>query len=229
MFKKEARALLKVVVGRCLPITLRRFMLKWRVFNPEHVALTSTVIRRNMAVDKLTVPTVSIIDNLLTRATTQTFLDTLRDFDSPRLRASVLALLNQYYTYSGSQHPSHVALAVPLVMAFSNQPREGPYLVSMFHIMLDIIPGGGPSRRDSLLVARKIVDALADLEPELFLHLSELVNRARHYQQTLDFGSTSEFSELAIFIKPWVDTCLVGFIRRDAVLFVWDQCFLTGW
>ena len=143
MFKKESRALLRVVVGRCVPVTLRRFIFKWRMFNPEHVALTSTVIRRNMAIDKLTVPTVSTIDNLLARATSQTFLDTLRDFDSPRLRSQVLALLNQYYTYSGSQHPSHVSLAVPLLTAFSNQPRQGPYLVSMFHLMLDLLPGGG--------------------------------------------------------------------------------------
>ena len=229
MFQKESRGLLKVVIGRCVPVTLRRFILKWRIFNPEHVALTSTVIRRNMAIDKLINPTVSTIENLLLRSTTQTFADALRDFNSPRLKTSVLALLNQYYTYSGSQHPSHVSLAVPLLMAFSNQPKQGPYVVSMFHLMLDILPGGGPSRKDALIVARRVVDTLAEADPELFLHLSELVNRARHYQQTLDFGSTSEFSELAIFIKPWVETCLVGFVRRDAVLFIWDQCFLTGW
>ena len=228
-FKKESRVMLKLVIGRSCPVALRRFMFKWRIFNPEHVALTSTVIRRNMAIDKLTDPTISTIDNLLARATSQTFVDSLRDFDTPRLRGHVLALLNQYYTYSGSQHPSHVALAVPLLAAFSNQPKEGPYVVSMFHLMLEMLPGGGPSRRDALIIARRIVDTLADKEPELFLHLSELVNRARHYQQTLDFGKTTEFTELAVFVKPWVENLLVGYVRRDAVLFIWDQCFLTGW
>ena len=228
-FKKEAKAMMRVIVGRCVPIALRRFMMKWRIFNPEHVALTSTVIRRNMAIDKLTTPTISVVDNLLVRATSQTFLDVLRDFDTPRLRGAVLALLNQYFTYSGSQHPSHVCLCIPLLTAFSNQPKEGPYVVSMFHLLLELLPGGGPSRSDALVVARRIVDTLANIDPELFLYLSELVNRARHYQQTVEFGNTSEFAELAVFIKPWVETCLVGFIRREAVLFVWDQCFLTGW
>ena len=221
--------MLRLVIGRCCPVSLRRFMIKWRVFNPEHVALASTVIRRNMAIDKMTDPTISTVDNLLARATSQTFVDHLRDFDTPRMRGHVLALLNQYYTYSGSQHPSHVALAIPLLISFRNQPKEGPYLVSMFHLMLEMLPGGGPSRRDALIIARRIVDRLADLEPELFLHLSDLVNRARHYQQTLDYGATSEFTELAVFIKPWIENLLVGFVRRDAVLFIWDQCYLTGW
>ena len=27
----------------------------------------------------------------------------------------------------------------------------------------------------------------------------------------------------------WCEFCLVGFLRQEALLFVWDQCFLLGW
>lgn len=49
--------MLRLVIGRCCPVSLRRFMIKWRVFNPEHVALASTVIRRNMAIVRMMVGT----------------------------------------------------------------------------------------------------------------------------------------------------------------------------
>jgi ankyrin repeat protein len=229
-FRGENRAVLRTVIGRCVPVAIRRFILKCRLFNSEHATLSASVIRRNMAINRISDSTKSIIDNLISRAATQTFLDLLRDFDSPRLRRQTICLLNQYYTYSGSQHPSHTCLTVPLVLTFSNQPVDGPFLVSMFDRMLQMLPGGGPSRKDTLAVSREIVDLLAESDGDLFLHLTGLVDRARHYQQTLaSGGSAAEFFELATFIEPWVSTCLVGILRRDAVLFVWDQCFLTGW
>ena len=43
------------------------------------------------------------------------------------------------------------------------------------------------------------------------------------------FLSLSWFFALWREARPWVEDALVGMLPLDAVLFVWDHCFMLGW
>ena len=230
----NSRTLLRALIGRCIPVSLRRFVFKWRLFDADDVETTYNVMRRNVAIQRLKDATESALYSMICRTVPISFNADLREYDSKDMRTAAILILNQYFVTYGTQHASHIDLLVPLLVAFPRQPLRGPVLVSMFNRLLHILPGNGPARSGALHVARRCVEGLKRDDQELHEFLVGLLDKARAQQNelrsmNLTYRDLGEFREIASFLVPWIDTCLVGFLKRNAAEFVWDQCFLCGW
>jgi ankyrin repeat protein len=230
----NSHAVLRSLVGHCVPVSLRRFLLKWRLFDSEDVKTTFNVMKRNVAIQRLKDATESALFTMISRTVPITFNNDLREYDSKDMREKAIVVLNQYFVTYSTQHASHVALVTPLLEIFDSQPPRGPVMVSMFNRLMSILPGNGPARAGSLAVAREAVKHLKFDDEELYLFLEGLLKKAIDQQtelrsMNLTYRDIAEFREIGTFLVPWVDTCFIGYLRKAAAAFIWDQCFLTGW
>ena len=219
-------AVLRALVGHCIPVSLRRFILKWRLFDSEDVQATFNVIKRNVAIQRLRDPTESALFTMISRTVPITFNSDLREYDNKIIREKAIVVLNQYFVTYGTQHASHVALLAPLLEIFDRQPPKGPVMVSMFNRLLAVLPGNGPARAGSISVAREAVRHLKDDDKELYEFLQALLKKAVDQQtelrsMNLTHRDIAEFREIGTFLVPWIDTCFIGYLRKAAAAFVW--------
>ena len=219
-------AVLRALVGHCVPVSLRRFMLKWRLFDSEDVQTTFNVMKRNVAIQRLRDATESALFTMISRTVPITFNNDLREYDSKSMREKAIVVLNQYFVTYSTQHASHIALLTPLLEIFHRQPPKGPVMVSMFNRLLNIIPGNGPARAGSLNVAREAVRHLKNDDEELHQFLDGLLKKAIDQQtelrsMNLTYRDIAEFREIATFLVPWIDTCFIGYLRKAAAAFIW--------
>ena len=90
-------AVLRALVGHCVPVSLRRFMLKWRLFDSEDVQTTFNVMKRNVAIQRLRDATESALFTMISRTVPITFNNDLREYDSKSMREKAIVVLNQYF------------------------------------------------------------------------------------------------------------------------------------
>ena len=230
----NSRALLRALIGRCLPASLRKFLYKWRLFDSDDVEATNSVMKRNVAIHHLKDATKSALFTMISRTVPILFNGDLREYDSKETRNAVNVVLNQFFVTYGTQHASHIPLIVPLLCAFPREPLRGPVLVSMFNCLLTVLPGNGASRAGSLAVAREAVEHLERQDKDLHDFMVGLLEKAKAQQNelrsmNLTYRNLGEFREIATYLVPWVDNCFVGYLKRSATDFIWDQCFICGW
>ena len=70
----------------------------------------------------------------------------------------------------------------------------------------------------------------AQLQEAIETHFEDPNAGRRHGAGRRRYRATaSGLSEAHELLNHWVEVGLVGFVRPDAMFFVWDQCFLSGW
>ncbi|XP_013392664.1 uncharacterized protein LOC106160570 [Lingula anatina] len=165
--------------------------------------------------------------------------------------------LNVLYVYDRRYEPYLVHWLFPMQIAFREQNHqvlaEHIYELAMY---LDLFSQSCfPKWPEVFAVAEKVMDALLNVDAELHDHLrtvafknvkvnpKEFLVQLLHLEQTKAkelaaatprSGNQSQASKdlLAdplIFLRKWIGEGFVSVLDTQAVLLIWDQCFMQGW
>ncbi|CAN0203478.1 unnamed protein product [Pylaiella littoralis] len=164
-------------------------------------------------------------------------------------------LLNQYFVFVGKHESRHVASSLLLTYVFSLEstamtsggrgggPTGAATLVAMFHSLLtrfapvaEDLRGGFRTRAYEEIRRRDI---------PLYEHLTTLFPAFKYAGGVGDEEGTGSGRDAAPaptttvlgdeskhprgLVETWLEDAFVGYLREDAVLFVWDHLFLLGW
>ena len=86
--------------------------------------------------------------------------------------------------------------------------------------------------RDFREVSNEMWAAVYASDPDLSRHLAAaaMATSARADEDAPSASDPAAVSAaLAVMARPWLEDALVGALSLDAILFVWDHCFILGW
>ena len=86
--------------------------------------------------------------------------------------------------------------------------------------------------RDFREVSNEMWAAVYASDPDLSRHLAAaaMATSARADEDPPSANDPAAVSAaLAVMARPWLEDALVGVLSLDAIMFVWDHCFILGW
>ncbi|CAM9690981.1 unnamed protein product [Scytosiphon promiscuus] len=162
-------------------------------------------------------------------------------------------LLNQYFVFVGKHESRRVASSLVLTYVFdresTTQKSDGgdsggrittsARLVAMLHnLSTRFAPEMGDLRRN---YRTRAYDEIRTRDAPLFEHLSTLFPAYKvGVGEKDDIRDTTTATPSTIagedearnskgLVETWLEDVFVGYLREDALLFVWDHLFLLGW
>jgi hypothetical protein len=136
----------------------------------------------------------------------------LKIYSCPLTRLAADRTLNALHNVEGNtaQARRNVFVLLPILATFSAEPPISPLMVSLLHAALTQIPLAPR-------VAARAWDLLRS-DDELVSVLLRACSSSRLRRVTVES-----------LLCEWAEQALVGVVPMDAVLYVWDHCFLLGW
>ena len=243
------KSLWQKVRRRSVPPTLRRFLWHWLLIPSAFKEKVTQQLARMSATGDIRDPRDSSSSGMI-QATTRVRFRMIHACDvedepwGQRVTQVAMDILNMYFVLTRQQYASHVSVAVVLasVMAMEAMPDTEDMLVMLCSLVNHHVPGlptlnqelalSGShlagSRLTPEMSARGIWTLIHQQDRELYAVIAELTAHdkgALRWTWETDTGPDT----LVPLLKPWCEVAFAGFLRLNAVLFVWDQCFQFGW
>ncbi|OQR89878.1 hypothetical protein ACHHYP_05982 [Achlya hypogyna] len=209
--------------GRSLPMPLRHWLWWRQVHCPSKLAEVQWRLKASQTLLGLPEPWASPIGAMLFRLVRDALREDYAQYAaSADVRDRVTWLLNQYYVLTTTHSAYFVAIALPVVLLFPAQSAKGPELLAVFTTLVDSHLHH-PMRGDAIAGSQRLWRLLAQRLPRVYLHMESIFGNIPAAKKRLAmFEAPSE-----LFVS-WLQVSFVGYLRTEALFFVWDQCLLSG-
>ncbi|CAM9194473.1 unnamed protein product, partial [Discosporangium mesarthrocarpum] len=233
------------ILGRSIPMRLRRELWCRKLFDggPSASQIEAKVVRlagEKGIADPTNTPIASIVTTGVRHCAGEVFprlaLEQEQDLRN-RVCGRAEQLLNQYFVFSGRHEARYISMALVLAYVFDGGipvGREdsrrgggggsgisGGVLVGMLHCLATAIVPGVAELMQGL--RDRAYEEIKRRDPELHAHLSVV------FPGVTCLSATEDNYLHQGPVECWLEDALIGSLREDALLFVWDHLFLLGW
>lgn len=235
---EEQHRMFKLLKGRCMPKSVRQYL--WRVkLRASDIAVSEMHSRMEKLAQVAQVmnPRESAISKLLDQVIHETLSTSLRFVVItrvlPHLHQALAEVLNQYYILTKTQSRNHIYLLVPFLQVFPDVPTfgSGHFLYLLDTMVTSVCYRGNVHRGELHAASQSVVKLLQERDLSLYNKLQQLESGRLKTSVGGSQDHHAERFDMREICAKWLSTGLVSVLSTHALLFVWDQCWLSprGW
>ncbi|RNA12572.1 hypothetical protein BpHYR1_009056 [Brachionus plicatilis] len=201
---------------------------------------------------KISDPSQTPISGLIENGVIETYSKVfcLNEFLNEAHLRQTMRILNVFYCYSRDYEPFYIYWLLPFQLTFRNE-RSKSELIYDLAMYLDLyVKNLFPIWNEIFTIAAKVVQDLSINDLSFYEHLKKIskinpkinskdfVNEIIENEQkkttandeTNVIRSKKELlTEPSIFVRKWIAEGFAGVLRKNALLYVWDQLFMSLW
>ncbi|XP_071849933.1 uncharacterized protein [Apostichopus japonicus] len=156
----------------------------------------------------------------------------LRSLANSDVESVIEEAMNIHDVCYGHSEPISVLLLFPLYIGLVKPSDDDIPLsltISLNLLQIHLIH----TRERSERIITNVLDQLQVTDEPLYQHMKDCaeINSMQELIKTKDesFNQTSGSDTLSVLLSTWIEKVFVNVLSRPAVMFVWDQLFLSSW
>ncbi len=161
-----------------------------------------------------------------------------------------MKILNVLYTHSRDYEPYYIFWLLPFQLGFQAERGKSELIYDLAMYLDLFVKNFFPQWGEIFTISAKVMKDLSLNDPDFYEHLKR-VSKINPKVSSKDFVHeiiSSETKALAsvssssagesgrellydpiIFIRNWIGQCFAGVLGKNALLYVWDQLFMSLW
>ncbi|XP_033099547.1 uncharacterized protein LOC117103145 [Anneissia japonica] len=169
----------------------------------------------------------------------------MQSYQTLSLKEHIRKIINIMFTYNQVFEPYLIHWLFPLVLAYREDSDAAEFSYEMAMYMDELQHGMFPTWPQVFSVAEGALQRLQQIDIDFYNHLQQSCSKEymldikdymvemlmKEQQKSHGTGSMSvvNLSSPVMLARKWVGEGFVGVLDSQAVLYVWDQCFMQQW